>query len=147
MHQVKQHATDREATRSGNGWERGLPRSHAADMGKSSRIERTGHMSNPAQTRQGVALSPSGEKTPGWPARRCTHQGGVWRPERGESDMRSSQRLRRTNPSDRHEQMNGRLVGKTFSLSKELRLLEAASCWEDALYKFTREVEDITSSR
>jgi hypothetical protein len=61
--------------------------------------------------------------------------------------MRSSHCLRQTNQSDRHEQMNGCLVRKTFSFSKELRLLEAASCWEDALYKFTREVEDITSSR
>lgn len=34
-------------------------------------------------------------------------------------------------------QMNGRLVRKTLSFSKELCLLEAASCWEDALYNFT----------
>lgn len=33
--------------------------------------------------------------------------------------------------------MNGRLVRKTLSFSKELCLLEAASCWEDALYNFT----------
>jgi hypothetical protein len=35
-------------------------------------------------------------------------------------------------------QMNGRLVGKTLSFSKELRFLEAASCWEDALSNFSR---------
>ena len=35
-------------------------------------------------------------------------------------------------------QMNGRLVRKTLSFSKELRLLQAASTLEDALYNFTR---------
>ncbi len=40
-------------------------------------------------------------------------------------------------------QINGRLVGKTLSFSKELRLLEAASCWEDALYNFTRPVKTL----
>ena len=39
--------------------------------------------------------------------------------------------------------MNGRLVRKTLSFSKELRLLEAASGWEDALYKFTRPVKTL----
>jgi hypothetical protein len=34
-------------------------------------------------------------------------------------------------------QVNGQLVRKALSFSKELCLLEAASCWEDALYNFT----------
>jgi hypothetical protein len=40
-------------------------------------------------------------------------------------------------------QMNGRLVRKTLSFSKELCLLEAASCWEDALYNFTRPLKTL----
>ena len=40
-------------------------------------------------------------------------------------------------------QMNGRLVRKTLSFSKELRLLEAASALEDALYNFTRPVKTL----
>lgn len=39
--------------------------------------------------------------------------------------------------------MNGRLVRKTLSFSKELGLLEAASCWEDALYNFTRPLKTL----
>ena len=39
--------------------------------------------------------------------------------------------------------MNGRLVRKTLSFSKELRLLEAASALEDALYNFTRPVKTL----
>jgi hypothetical protein len=49
--------------------------------------------------------------------------------------------VERTNLTSR--QMNGRLVRKTLSFSKELRLLEAASCWEDALYNFTRPVKTL----
>jgi hypothetical protein len=44
-------------------------------------------------------------------------------------------------------QMNGRLVRKTLSFSKELRFLEAASCWEDALYNFTRPVKTLRVER
>jgi hypothetical protein len=40
-------------------------------------------------------------------------------------------------------QMNGRLVRKTLSFSKELCFLEAASCWEDALYNFTRPLKTL----
>ena len=32
---------------------------------------------------------------------------------------------------------------KTLSFSKELCLLEAASCWEDALYNFTRPLKTL----
>jgi hypothetical protein len=39
--------------------------------------------------------------------------------------------------------MNGRLVRKTLSFSKELRLLIAASTLEDALYNFTRPVRTL----
>ncbi len=49
--------------------------------------------------------------------------------------------IERTNFTSR--QMNGRLVRKTLSFSKELRLLEAASCWEDALYNFTRPLKTL----
>jgi hypothetical protein len=37
--------------------------------------------------------------------------------------------------------MNGRLVRKTLSFSKELRFLEASSALEDAIYNFTRPVK------
>src|SRR5205807_7383396 len=47
--------------------------------------------------------------------------------------------VERTNLTSR--QMNGRLVRKTLSFSKELRLLRAASALEDALYNFTRPVK------
>lgn len=43
--------------------------------------------------------------------------------------------------------MNGRLVRKTLSFSKELRFLEAASCWEDALSNFTRPVKTLRVER
>jgi len=44
--------------------------------------------------------------------------------------------VERTNLTSR--QMNGRLVRKTLSFSKELRYLKAASALEDAFYNFTR---------
>jgi hypothetical protein len=40
-------------------------------------------------------------------------------------------------------QMNGRLVRKTLSFSKELRFLEAACALEDAIYNFTRPVRTL----
>jgi hypothetical protein len=40
--------------------------------------------------------------------------------------------------------MNERLVRKTLSFSKDLRLLKAASALEDALYNFTRPLQNIT---
>jgi hypothetical protein len=49
--------------------------------------------------------------------------------------------VERTNLTSR--QMNGRLVRKTLSFSKELRLLQAASALEDALYNFTRPVKTL----
>ena len=49
--------------------------------------------------------------------------------------------VERTNLTSR--QMNGRLVRKTLSFSKELRLLKAASALEDALYNFTRPVRTL----
>ncbi len=39
--------------------------------------------------------------------------------------------------------MNGRLVRKTLSFSKEIRFLKAASALEDGLYNFTREVRTL----
>ena len=47
--------------------------------------------------------------------------------------------IERTNLTSR--QMNGRLVRKTLSFSKELRLLHVASTLEDALSNFTRPVK------
>lgn len=44
-------------------------------------------------------------------------------------------------------QMNGRLVRKTLSFSKELRLLKATSTLEDALYNFTRPVKTLRVQR
>jgi hypothetical protein len=49
--------------------------------------------------------------------------------------------IERTNLTSR--MMNGRLVRKTLSFSKELRLLKAASTLEDALYNFTRPVKTL----
>lgn len=40
-------------------------------------------------------------------------------------------------------QMNGRLVRKTLSYSKELAMLKAASAWEDCVYNLTREVKTL----
>ena len=47
----------------------------------------------------------------------------------------------RTNLTSR--QMNGRLVRKTLSFSKELEMLEASSVWEDAAYNLTRQVKTL----
>lgn len=44
-------------------------------------------------------------------------------------------------------QMNGRIVRKTLSFSKERRFLEAASALEDALYNFTRPVRTLHVER
>jgi len=49
--------------------------------------------------------------------------------------------VERTNLTSR--QMNGRLVRKTLSFSKELALLKASSVWEDAVYNLTREVKTL----
>jgi hypothetical protein len=40
-------------------------------------------------------------------------------------------------------QMNGRLVRKTLSFSKNLELLKAASAWEDGVYNLTRTVKTL----
>jgi hypothetical protein len=40
-------------------------------------------------------------------------------------------------------QMNGRLVRKTLSFSKDLRFLKAASALEDGLYNFTRPLKTL----
>lgn len=49
--------------------------------------------------------------------------------------------VERTNLTSRH--MNGRLVRKTLSFSKELEMLKASSVWEDAAYNLTRSVETL----
>jgi len=49
--------------------------------------------------------------------------------------------VERTNLTSRT--MNGRLVRKTLSFSKELRLLKAANALEDAIYNFTRSVKTL----
>src|SRR5215475_4788332 len=49
--------------------------------------------------------------------------------------------VERTNLTSRT--MNGRLVRKTLSFSKELRFLEASSTLEDAIYNFTRPVKTL----
>jgi hypothetical protein len=40
-------------------------------------------------------------------------------------------------------QMNGRLVRKTLSFSKELEMLEASCAWEDSVYNLTRPVKTL----
>ena len=49
--------------------------------------------------------------------------------------------VERTNLTSR--QMNGRLVRKTLSFSKELEILKAASAWEDAVYNLTHPVKTL----
>jgi hypothetical protein len=49
--------------------------------------------------------------------------------------------VERTNLTARH--MNGRLVRKTLSFSKELQLLADASAWEDWVYNLTRPVKTL----
>lgn len=49
--------------------------------------------------------------------------------------------VERTNLTSRH--INGRLVRKTLSFSKELAMLKASSVWEDAVYNLTREVKTL----
>ena len=49
--------------------------------------------------------------------------------------------IERTNLTSRT--MNGRLVRKTLSFSKELRFLKAASTLEDAIYNFTRSIKTL----
>lgn len=49
--------------------------------------------------------------------------------------------VERTNLTSR--QMNGRLVRKTLSFSKELEMLKASSVWEDAAYNLTRLVRTL----
>jgi hypothetical protein len=40
-------------------------------------------------------------------------------------------------------QMNGRIVRKTLSFSKEVRLLRAACAWEDGMYNLTRPLKSL----
>jgi hypothetical protein len=49
--------------------------------------------------------------------------------------------VERTNLTSR--QMNGRLVCKTLSYSKQLAVLEAACAWEDWVYNLTRSVKTL----
>ncbi|MBX3278838.1 MAG: IS1 family transposase [Acidobacteria bacterium] len=49
--------------------------------------------------------------------------------------------VERTNLTSRH--INGRLMRKTLSFSKELEMLKASSVWEDAVYNLTREVKTL----
>ncbi len=52
-----------------------------------------------------------------------------------------TQYVERTNLTSR--QMNGRLVRKTLSFSKQLEALKAASAWEDWVYNLTRTVRTL----
>jgi len=49
--------------------------------------------------------------------------------------------VERTNLTSR--QMNGRLVRKTLSFSKQLEMLKASSVWEDMVYNLTRPVKTL----
>ncbi len=49
--------------------------------------------------------------------------------------------VERTNLTSR--QMNGRLVRKTLSYSKQVEMLEAACAWEDWVYNLTRSVKTL----
>ena len=49
--------------------------------------------------------------------------------------------VERTHLTSRH--MNGRLVRKTLSFSKERKMLEASCAWEDWVYNLTRPVKTL----
>jgi hypothetical protein len=49
--------------------------------------------------------------------------------------------VERTNLTSRH--INGRLVRKTLSFSKQLEMLQASSVWEDMVYNLTRPVKTL----
>ena len=49
--------------------------------------------------------------------------------------------VERTNLTSR--QMNGRLVRKTLSFSKQLEMLEAPSIWEDMVYNLRRPIKTL----
>jgi hypothetical protein len=49
--------------------------------------------------------------------------------------------VERTNLTSRH--INGRLVRKTLSFSKQLEMLKASSVWEDMVYNLTRPVKTL----
>ena len=49
--------------------------------------------------------------------------------------------VERTNLTSR--QMNGRMVRKTLSFSKEIEMLEASCAWEDWVYNLTRSVKSL----
>lgn len=49
--------------------------------------------------------------------------------------------VERTNLTSR--QMNGRLVRKTLSFSKQLEMLKASSVWEDLVYNLTRPIRTL----
>jgi hypothetical protein len=49
--------------------------------------------------------------------------------------------VERTNPTSR--QMNGRMVRKTLSFSKEEEMLEASRAWEDWVYNLTRPIKSL----
>jgi hypothetical protein len=51
--------------------------------------------------------------------------------------------VERTNLTSR--QMNGRLVRKTLSFSKEEEMLEASCAWEDWVYNLTRPIKSLRS--
>jgi hypothetical protein len=51
------------------------------------------------------------------------------------------QKARRSFVEEEEFRMNGQLVRETSSFFKELRSLEAASCWEDAMYSFTEPLD------
>ena len=53
--------------------------------------------------------------------------------------------VERTNLSTR--QMNGRLVRKTLSYSKQVRCLRDASAWEDGVYNLTRPLKTLRRLR
>jgi hypothetical protein len=53
--------------------------------------------------------------------------------------------IERTNLTSR--QMNGRVVRKTLSFSRELGYLRAACRWEDAAYNWTRPCSSLTLER
>jgi hypothetical protein len=78
----------------------------------------------------------------GWAADRHHLQSGLRRFKRGFDQLGlNTAFVERTNLISR--QMNGRMVWKTLSFSKEAEMLEASCTWEDWVYNLTRPVKSL----
>jgi len=95
-----------------------------------------------SQTRKRLAIPPSDQKTEGGKLESVRIKIVYGDPEEVKANLGChTAYVERTNLTSRT--MNGRLVRKTLSFSKDPRFLKAASALEDALYNFTRPVKTL----